>query len=279
MNEKTTKCDNNKVILKEIKEKNFILSRTQAYLFDLEYDLDNANNELKFLKNNRKNFENELNKRLQNKNFEIEDYKKSLLDKNTEIEVYKKTLLDKNTEIEVYKKTLLDKNTEIDFLKREIIHDYNEIEEYKKFVLDKNSEIDFLKSQNDLNLSNLKDKNNSIKYYEETISNQQVEISYIKNRTFFNKFSLFSYLYLIIKSKPYELLLNLKLYKLLKKSKCFNIGFYLNNNKDVLESKWINYHSPELHYVIFGFDEKRKINKKLEDITSKKEILEYIKCE
>ena len=66
------------------------------------------------------------------------------------------------------------------------------------------------------------------------------------------------------------------MYKSLKNSKCFDIGFYLNNNPDLIESKWCKFFSPELHYVCKGFDEGRLFNKKYFNRNSKKELLKYI---
>ena len=62
----------------------------------------------------------------------------------------------------------------------------------------------------------------------------------------------------------------------MKESKCFDIGYYLANNKDIQESNWCRYFSPELHYVCNGFGEKRKFNKKYFNRNSKKELLDYI---
>ena len=86
--------------------------------------------------------------------------------------------------------------------------------------------------------------------------------------------------YLIFKSKPKEISLNIKLYQVLKNSKCFDIGFYLNKNKDLINSKWYKYFSPELHYICNGFNENRKFNKKYFNRNSKKELLDYLlKCD
>ena len=85
-----------------------------------------------------------------------------------------------------------------------------------------------------------------------------------------------AYLYLIFKSKPKEVSLNIKLYQTLKKSKCFDIGFYLNKNKDLINSKWCKYFSPELHYVCEGFKEDRLFNKRYFNTNSKKELLDYL---
>ena len=108
-----------------------------------------------------------------------------------------------------------------------------------------------------------------------------MEIQYFKNESFTKKIlSPLSYIYLVFKSNPKEVSINYKLYKAIKNSKCFDIGFYLNNNKDIQDSNWCKYFSPELHYVCKGFNEERKFNKKYFNRNSKEELLDYIyKCE
>ena len=115
--------------------------------------------------------------------------------------------------------------------------------------------------------------------YKEKIENNNLEIEYLKNSSIIKRLKVFEYLVLILKSNPKEIAINYKLYKALKNSKCFDIGFYLNNNKDIITSSWCKYFSPELHYVCNGFNEKRKFNKKYFNRNSKKELLTYImKC-
>lgn len=126
-------------------------------------------------------------------------------------------------------------------------------------------------------LSKLDNKEYCISCYQEEICNNHLEIEYLKKYTLIKKFfTPLSYLYLILKSNPKEISLNYKLYKALKNSKCFDIGFYLNNNKDLLGSKWCKYFSPELHYVCNGFSEERTFNKKYFNRKSKEELLDYI---
>lgn len=126
-------------------------------------------------------------------------------------------------------------------------------------------------------LSKLDNKEYCISCYQEEICNNHLEIEYLKKYTLIKKFfAPIAYLYLILKSNPKEISLNYKLYKALKNSKCFDIGFYLNNNKDLLGSKWCKYFSPELHYVCKGFSEERTFNKKYFNRNSKEELLNYI---
>ena len=62
----------------------------------------------------------------------------------------------------------------------------------------------------------------------------------------------------------------------LSENKLNKSSFYLNNNKDIQNSKWCKYFSPELHYVCNGFRENRKFNKKYFNRNSKEELLDYI---
>ena len=146
-----------------------------------------------------------------------------------------------------------------------------------KELKDKTLMLDSIKKQYTNQLSKLDNKEYCISCYKEEINNNNCEIQFLNKNTLTRKlFSPFGYLYLIFKSNPKELSLNFKLYNALKNSKCFDIGYYLANNKDVYESNWCKYFSPELHYVCNGFDEKRKFNKKYFDRNSKKQLLDYI---
>lgn len=169
----------------EIEEKNIIISRTKAYLFDLEYNLDN-------------------------------------------------------------------KNKKIDDEKAELTRKYN------------------------AQISKLQSKDYCIFCLKEEIEDKNHEIEYHKKNKIIKKIlSPLSYLYLIFKSKPRELKLNFKLLKALKNSKCFDVGYYLNNNyvKNAFACKYL---SPELHYIVKGFDKKYIFNKKFFKRNSKQELLKYI---
>ena len=139
------------------------------------------------------------------------------------------------------------------------------------------NKLDLIKRQNTSYLSSLENKKYCINCYKEKISNNDLEIGYLKKNSFIKKIlSPLAYIYLIFKSNPNELSLNFKLYKSLKNSECFDIGYYLKNNDDIIMSNWCKYFSPELHYVCNGFNEGRKFNKKYFNRNSKKELLKYI---
>ena len=137
--------------------------------------------------------------------------------------------------------------------------------------------LNVIKHQYSVQLAKLDNKEYCISCFKEEIENNHLEIQYLKNDSLTKKIlTPFAYLYLLFKSNPKELSLNLKLYKALRSSKCFDIGYYLNNNEDIRESNWCKYFSPELHYVCNGFKEQRKFNKKYFNRNSKKELLDYI---
>lgn len=139
------------------------------------------------------------------------------------------------------------------------------------------NELNSIKRSYINNLSKLDNKEYCIKCYKDELKNNSFEIQYLKTNLLLKKFLIpFSYLYLIFKSNLKELIINFKLYKALKDSKCFDVGYYLNNNKDLQDSKWFKYFSLELHYVLKGFNEERNFNKKYFNRNSKKELLNYL---
>lgn len=213
-NEKLSKQEEDiKKLNSKLNEKDIILSRTKSYLFDLEYDLNKANNEITFLK-------------------------KDLVELHTK------------------KEELNEMNLEL-----------NEM----------NLKLNYLKNQSNSQLSRLDKNKYHISCLKEQINDKNTEIQYLKRKSFTKiLFSPLSYAYLLFKSKPREIKLNFKLLNALKNSNCFDIGYYLSNNKEVKSSALCKYFSPEVHYVLNGFDEGYKFNKKYFDRSSKKELLNYL---
>ncbi len=176
---------------------------------------------------------------------------------------------------------------------RSIIRLHDTIDNQNKIVLDnenkiKNQEIILNNNKkiiNDLNLikrqymeqlSTLDTTRYFIYKYKNEIKNKNLENEYLKNNNLVKKLlDPLSYIYLIFKSNPKEILVNLKLYNALKNSDKFDIGYYLRKNADIKNSKWYKYFSPQLHYVCKGFNEKRDINKSHLKVDSKKELLNY----
>ena len=148
---------------------------------------------------------------------------------------------------------------------------------YQKELNNKEMKLSSMKHSYTKQLSEIDNKKYCISCFKDEISNKHTEIQYLKNNNMIKKIlAPISYLYLILKSDPKEISLNMNLFKTLKDSDCFDIGFYLNNNSDLIESKWCKYFSPELHYVCNGFEEQRTFNKKYFNRNSKKELLEYL---
>ena len=245
----------------------------ESKLNNYENKINTLNNQIDSLKenssqDNEKNVE--LNNQLQQANSQIDSLKSEFSERS---EVFK------NKEVELNNQ-LQQANSQIDSLKSEFTHrseyfDKNYTPRSNHILI--KAELDKIKHQYAKQLSKLDSKEYCISCFKEEIDNNHLEIEYLKNDSFIKKIlNPFAYLYLIIKSNPHELSLNYKLYKAIKNSKCFDIGYYLNKNKDIQESKWCKYFSPELHYVCNGFNEQRRFNKKYFNRNSKKELLNYI---
>ena len=220
---------------------------------------------------NRENEISNLNNELQKANLEITSLK-SDISKKEEVENNLNIQLQiSDNKIKKNIQQLNQKNSTIQFMD-------NQIRSKESELNDKNLLLNNIKQQYTAQLSKLDAKEYCINCFKEEISNNHLEIEYLKNNTLIKKMlNPFSYIYLIFKSNPKELSLNIKLYKALKNSKCFDIGYYLNNNEDLKKSKWCKYFSPELHYVCNGFNENRNFNKKYYNRNSKEALLEYIK--
>ena len=300
INKHTTQViDDFKVELKDKEEKiNDFEDKIKLHNNELrhkEAQIDNINSELNLkeaqIKNaeskliNKENEINTLNSKINNINHIIDSFKGEVNQRKIDFRSREVVLIDQISSL----KGEIDQK-EIDFRSREVVlndqisslkHILNQknkkLNENDNRIQIKNQELAAVKKQYTNQLSKLDSKKYCIGCYKEEISNNHLEIEYLKRDTFTRKIlNPFAYVYLVFKSKPNELSLNLKLYKAIKNSKCFDIGFYLNNNKDIIESKWSKYFSPELHYVCNGFAEKRKFNKKYFNRNSKEELLDYI---
>ena len=207
----------------------------------------------------------ELEKLIHSKDEQIEQY-------NTEINFLRESFINKDEQIEQY-------NTEINFLRESFINKDEQINKLiGKIKIYEETEQN-LKSYKE-NYSKLahesKDNKYFVNYYKQEMENKQTEIEYIKKNQLIRKIlNPFSYIFLIIKSKSNEISLNLKLYKAMKNSNHFDIGFYLNKNNDLKDSKWEKYLPLELHYICYGFNEKRKFNAENINFDSKKGLLNY----
>ena len=260
--------------------------------------LDLKNSQIEYYESkliNRNNLINSLNNNIQGVNNKIDSLKKEIdyktMDFNNKEMDFNTRIVEANSKIASLELGLSQKEqseanliNQLDIANNQIKKNDAKISYNNNYILIKDKELkdktlmlDSIKKQYTNQLSKLDNKEYCISCYKEEINNNNCEIQFLNKNTLTRKlFSPFGYLYLIFKSNPKELSLNFKLYNALKNSKCFDIGYYLANNKDVYESNWCKYFSPELHYVCNGFDEKRKFNKKYFDRNSKKQLLDYI---
>jgi len=249
----------------EIKLKDEELASKDIELQNAKNKLSKTNNEYSIIENKYKELI-ELNKiELENNQKEIENNKNKLSHLDNQLQSAEATLLNKNNEIKLKDEELASKDIELQ----------NAQNKYDNL----NNRLDTLKLNYDIQSGKIKNKEYCISCYKEEIRNNEIEIEYIKKSDKFSKKILapLAYGYIILKSKPSEIITNIKLYKSLKNSKCFDIGYYLNKYPDISKSKWCKYFSPELHYVCEGFNEKRKFNKKFFKNHDKKELIENIK--
>ena len=268
----------------KIKSANKQIEHLKNEITTKESYLNNKINDFKVKETQFKNQIEDAQNQINDNIVQLKDTKLEISDKENQIKAYQKEISDSNHEIEIKNKVLSDKEDQIKYYQKEISDSNQEIKIKNKELFDKENELK-IEKQNNISLKNqqintlneIESNKYCISCFKEEISNNKSEIQYLKSEGLTKKIMSFSsYLVLIMKSNPKELSINLKLYKLLKNSQCFDIGYYLNNNKDIQNSKWCKYFSPELHYVCFGFNEKRKFNKKYYKTLSKKELLDYI---
>ena len=239
--------------------------------------------------NNLKQTKNELINKIDNYRLKENEYSSRINELNNEItkkeNYYNQTLSNKNNEINSLKGNIAQKEStfnekEMEY-RKQLDNKNSNIRQKENELENKQNQLDSLEHRYTKQLSKIDNEEYCISCFKDELSNNHLEIEYLKCNNLIKKILIpFIYLYLILNSKPRELSLNLNLYRTLKDSKCFNTGFYLNNNKDLIESKWYKYFSLELHYVCKGFYEKREFNKKYFNRNSKKELLEYLQnCE
>lgn len=286
-------------ILKEVKDFRVLFDDYSDFVFEKQLLADNIS---KFRVvseklNDLSNFEDELvNKEriINNYEIKIKDYDNIIKYKDSQIEGFNSKIDLKDYQIKNIESKLLNNENELNNLKLELNQKESEEsslqDQLKEFrdkceelnlknnqLIHKEKKLNLIKSQYNNQLSKLDSKEYCISCYQEEISNNHLEIEYLKNESLIKKIlSPLAYVYILFKSNPKELSLNYKLYKALKNSECFDIGFYLNKDKNLIRSKWCKYFSPELHYVCNGFSENRKFNKKYFNRNSKSDLLNYL---
>ena len=268
------------------------LSLKESQIKNIESKLVNKDRKIKDLENQIKTAKSDLNtieQESNNKNDKINNLENQLKTANSDFDFLTQKInetADEFSERESYHNNKINalnnkiKQNEIDFkntenkLNKQLKAKDNELANQ---INTHTHQLKSLKRSYMKKLSELDNEKYCISCLKEEIANNKVEIEYFKNNNITKKIlSPIGYLYLIVKSKPKEISLNIKLYRTLKNSKCFDIGFYLHKNKDLINSKWCKYFSPELHYICNGFEEDRTFNKKYFNRNSKKELLEYV---
>lgn len=281
----TDKDEINTNLILKIKEKNKDINDRDTKIYELSANIIDLKNEIK-----------NINTELTNKEHTIIDNENKINELTTNItklnEETTKLLTEKNNIIKKSNEKIKNMQSKHDTLLNELTGLNRELSDLKSKMILKESDLNNeilknKKTENHLNLikkthlqqlSKLDTNRYLINYNKKEIENKDFEIKYLKNNNLTKKLlNPLSYVYLILKSNPQEISINLKLYKALKNSDYFDIGYYLKNNEDIVKSKWCRYFSPELHYVCCGFDEKREINKQNLKNMSKKELLNYFK--
>lgn len=288
------------------------LSYIDSKLINMQSEVDLKELQIKNINSqiiNKNNEIDSLNTEINQKNNEIDSLNTEINQKNSEIDALNIEVTDKNQIISKLKQEINEnelnlRNIEIDFdnhinclseqlknktgecvkLNDKLKNYQNEILVKNKNIKNKNDEINLkenkfntIKNQYLAQLSELDNNHYCISCFKEEITNKQMEISYLKKRGFVKKiFTPLAYVYLMLKSNPNELILNFKLYFILKNSNCFDVGYYLRNNPDLIGGFWFKYFSLELHYVCNGFNEHRKFNKKYFNRNSKQSLYNYI---
>lgn len=211
----------------------------------------------------------------------LNDYELEISNKDNLIRKYEDRIRTQDKEIH-YRDSKIDSfESKLNLKDTQIRSFESKLDNRDRIIEQQKNKLEFINKQNTFQLSKRDRDKYCISCFKEEISNKHTEIDYLKKNTLTRKIlSPLGYLYLILKSNPKEIPINFRLFKALKNSKCFDIGFYLNNNHDLQKSKWCKYFSPELHYVCNGFNEDRTFNKKYFDRNSKKDLLNYLlKCD
>ena len=211
----------------------------------------------------------------------LNDYELEISNKDNLIREYEDRIRTQDKEIH-YRDSKIDSfESKLNLKDTQIRSFESKLDNKDRVIEQQMNKLEIINKQNTFQLSKRDRDKYCISCFKEEISNKHTEIDYLKKNTLTRKIlSPLGYLYLILKSNPKEIPINFRLFKALKNSKCFDIGFYLNNNHDLQKSKWCKYFSPELHYVCNGFNEDRTFNKKYFDRNSKKDLLNYLlKCD
>ena len=206
----------------------------------------------------------------------------SISDLNNQIISLKNDNLEKNSIVNEIKNKLNRANNQISSLNEDIslkeeIYN-NGLFEFKNQINGFKMEFNSLKEALGLVKENEIELSNQIIESNQKISNKDVEISYLKKGAVLRMIlSPLTYFILIFKSSSKNILTNIKLYKKLKNSEYFDVGYYLNEYPDISANKWCKYFSPELHYVCVGLEEGRRCHGGCENMSAEDLLNEILK--
>lgn len=199
---------------------------------------------------------------------EIEQQKQKIDENNHILNQYKH---DQEEVINKQKTQLTQKDDIINEQIQTITDKDMEIQHNKEEIHQKQDAIIKLQKEN-------KAKNIYLKKYEKQIRDDKTTQQYIHFTGKFKKKLLrpLPYLYILLKAK--DKLKSLKIYRQLVKidNNYFDVGYYLNSNKDVERKKWCKILTPQTHYMVFGIREKRKPSQNIDAARSIDEILDKI---
>lgn len=257
----------------QIEEKDSILK-------EYENKIDLYNTQMQYHDSQINNIESQVSL----KETQLQSVEAKLLNKENELSSKDDLIKSKDSELISKNNELQAKVNEINSLKSQLNemglllnHRESQLKISEAQLETKSLRLNALENKQDKQYSKLSNKEYCLNCYEEEINNQIIEIEYLKSDKISKKLLIpLAYVYLITKA-PLEIVTNIKLYKSLKSSECFDIGYYLNKYPDISKSKWCKYFSPELHYVCNGFNEGRKFNKKYYNVKSKKDLLVDVK--
>ena len=264
-------CKNNLTYYEEeIKNKN-------DYIHSISHKLENANNEIINLLDILKETENKLD--------DFKEHNVQLSKNNDYLNYLKGKYITQLSKLHTFKS--LSASLRVELIKRDnIVEDLNSKlsanEEVMNSKLSANEEvIGDLNSKLSANEEVIGDLNSKLKVndyvittFKKELTEKDLTINYIKHNVSIKKIlSPFSYLILIVNSNLKCIGLNVRLYRFLKSTDYFDEGYYLRNYPDLIDSKWYDFFSLELHFVCRGFDEKRSFNKNFKKL-SKNKILE-----
>ena len=236
----------------------------EAKLLNKDNELRNTKNRLISLEDNFVNVKRELN-------FTKKELSSLTSSFDNKINVLEEDFADVKQELIETKKQLSQVTNQVSQVTKQVSQVNNQVSQVNNQVSQVSGQLSNVNKQ-------LAEETKNSHYFKQYLLNRSLENEYIRNNDKITKkiISPLSYLYLITKSKFSEIGINIKLYRALKGSNSFDIGYYFNKYPDIPKSKWCKYFTPQLHYVCKGFAEKRTFSDKNYSYNNKSELLKEI---